>query len=63
LALLHKGEVELALGSFDKSQMALSQVENAHSVTTAAASAAAAMHSDRLERRLWRTRLRDGDRA
>lgn len=41
LALLHKGEVELALGSFDKSQMALRQVEKAPSVTSAAASAAA----------------------
>lgn len=40
LALLHKGEVELALGSFDKSQSALSQVAHAPSVTAAAASAA-----------------------
>jgi predicted Zn-dependent protease len=41
LALLHKGEVELALGSFDKSESALSAVAHAPSVTAAAASAAA----------------------
>ena len=40
LALLHKGQVELALGSFAKSQTALAQVMKAPSVTTAAASAA-----------------------
>lgn len=40
LALLHKGQVELALGSFDKSQLALSQVTHAASASTAAASAA-----------------------
>src|SRR5205807_3173502 len=41
LALLHKGEVELALGSFQKSQLALTQVQHAPSVTAAAANAAA----------------------
>jgi Zn-dependent protease with chaperone function len=40
LALLQKGEVELALGSFQKSQLALSEVAHAPSVTAAAASAA-----------------------
>ena len=40
LALLHKGEVELALGSFSKSQLALTQVQHAPSVTIAAATAA-----------------------
>ena len=40
LALLHKGQAELALGNFDKSQVALQQVQHASSVTAAAASAA-----------------------
>ena len=40
LALLHKGQVELALGSFDKSETALTALEHAPSVTQAAASAA-----------------------
>ncbi len=40
LALLHKGQVELALGSFEKSQMALSAVQNDKSATSAATSAA-----------------------
>jgi len=41
LALLHKGQVELALGSFDKSESAFTQVEHTPSVTAAAARAAA----------------------
>jgi predicted Zn-dependent protease len=42
LALLHKGQVELALGSFQKSQMALAQV--AHDSSASAAAANAAQH-------------------
>ena len=41
LALLHKGQVELALGSFENSSAALSKVAHSPSVTAAAASAAA----------------------
>src|SRR5579863_4628275 len=41
LALLHKGQVELALGSFEKSATAFTQVEHTPSVTAAAARAAA----------------------
>jgi predicted Zn-dependent protease len=40
LALLHSGQVDIALGSFDKSEIALSQVAHAHDVTPEAASAA-----------------------
>lgn len=40
LALLHKGQTELALGSFDKSATALSAVVHAPSVTEAAARSA-----------------------
>jgi hypothetical protein len=45
LALLHKGQVELALGSFDKSATALTQVAHAPSVTEAAARTAAQVMS------------------
>jgi len=41
IALLHKGQVELALGSFDKSASAFEQVVHAPSVTEAAARSAA----------------------
>ena len=40
LALLHKGQAELALGSIDQGQLALKQVMHAPAVTTAAADAA-----------------------
>lgn len=40
LALLHSGQVDIALGSFDKSGIALSQVAHAQNVTPEAASAA-----------------------
>jgi predicted Zn-dependent protease len=40
LAMLHKGQVELALGSFEKSAMALAQVAHDSSATAAAANAA-----------------------
>ncbi|HXW76494.1 MAG TPA: hypothetical protein VEJ20_03705, partial [Candidatus Eremiobacteraceae bacterium] len=40
LALLNKGQTELALGSFDKSALALNQVAHAPSATAAATSAA-----------------------
>lgn len=40
LALLHSGQVDIALGSFDKSEIALSQVARSHDVTPEAASAA-----------------------
>jgi predicted Zn-dependent protease len=42
LALLHKGQVELDLGSFDQSQMALTQVLHARSASSAATAAAQA---------------------
>lgn len=45
LALLHKGQTELALGSFDKSATALTAVEHAPSVTEAAARSAAQVMS------------------
>ncbi|HKW44152.1 MAG TPA: M48 family metalloprotease [Candidatus Eremiobacteraceae bacterium] len=40
LALLHAGQVDIALGSFDKSEIALTQVAHAHDATPEAASAA-----------------------
>ena len=40
LALLHKGEIELALGSFDKSELALNGVMHGKKTTAAAHSAA-----------------------
>jgi len=40
LALLHSGQVDIALGSFDKSEIALAQVAHAQNVTPEAASAA-----------------------
>lgn len=43
LALLHKGQVELALGSFDKSQMALAQVASSSKSSDPAGAAAARM--------------------
>lgn len=45
LALLHKGQTELALGSFDKSATALEQVEHAPTATEAAARSAAQVMS------------------